>query len=41
MEDNRSLAELIKDCEVLNEELKKMVNDFINKMKGVKEESNE
>lgn len=41
MEDNRSLAELIKDCEVLSEELKKMVNDFVKKLKGVKEESNE
>lgn len=34
MEDNRSLAELIRDCEVLNQELKEYVEKFLDEMKG-------
>ena len=34
MEDNRSLAQLIKDCEVLDLELKEIIKNFLRKMKG-------
>ena len=34
MEDKRSLEELIRDCEVLNQELKEYVKKFLDEMKG-------